>query len=117
MNSSITIPQVGFAVWQIPASETIAVVRVAFDAGYRHIDTAQPYGNEAEVGTAIVESGIAREDVFVTTKLHPQHGGYDTTGAELDASLRKLRTSYVDLYLLHWPSPSRDRYRGRDLFG
>jgi 2,5-diketo-D-gluconate reductase A len=104
------IPPAGFGVFQIPASRTTEVVRVALDAGYRHIDTAQVYGNEAEVGTAIVDSGLSREDVFITTKLNPQRHGYQSTGRELDASLRKLRTSYVDLFLLHWPAPGRDRY-------
>ncbi|MEI4747876.1 aldo/keto reductase [Rhodococcus erythropolis] len=110
MNNGIEIPQVGFGVYQIPASRTTEMVRVALDAGYRHVDTAQVYGNEAEVGTAIAESGLPREDVFITTKLNPQHHGYDSTSKELEESLRKLRTSYVDLYLLHWPSPGKDRY-------
>jgi 2,5-diketo-D-gluconate reductase A len=110
MNNGVGIPQVGFGVYQIPASRTTEMVRVALDAGYRHFDTAQAYGNEAEVGTAIVESGLPREDVFITTKLHPQHHGYASTRTELEESLRKLRTSYVDLYLLHLPSPSKERY-------
>jgi 2,5-diketo-D-gluconate reductase A len=109
-NNGIDIPQVGFGVYQIPASRTNEVVRVALDAGYRHVDTAQVYGNEAEVGTAIVESGLSREDVFITTKLNPQQHGYASTEEALEESLRKLRTSYVDLYLLHWPSPGKDRY-------
>ena len=109
-NNGVEIPHVGFGVYQIPASRTTEMVRVALDAGYRHVDTAQVYGNEAEVGTAIVESGLPREDVFITTKLNPQHHGYVSTSKELGESLRKLRTSYVDLYLLHWPSPGKDRY-------
>ncbi|GAA3622957.1 aldo/keto reductase [Kineosporia mesophila] len=109
-NNGIDIPQAGFGVYQIPASRTTEMVRVALDAGYRHIDTAQVYGNEAEVGTAIAESGLPREDVFITTKLNPQRHGYVSTGRELEESLRKLRTSYVDLYLLHWPSPGKDQY-------
>jgi 2,5-diketo-D-gluconate reductase A len=110
MNNGVEIPQVGFGVYRIPPSRTTEMVRVALDAGYRHIDTAQVYGNEAEVGTAIVGSGLPREDVFITTKLNPQHHGYASTSRELEESLRKLRTSYVDLYLLHWPSPGKDRY-------
>lgn len=98
------IPHVGLGVYRIPASRTAEAVRAALDAGYRHIDTAQVYGNEAEVGTAIRESGVPREDVFLTTKLNPQRHGYASTGRELAASLRKLQTSYVDLFLLHWPS-------------
>ncbi len=109
-NNGVEIPQIGFGVYQIPASRTPEMVRVALDAGYRHVDTAQVYGNEAEVGTAIVESGLPREDLFITTKLNPQHHGYVSTSKELEESLRKLRTSYVDLYLLHWPSPGRERY-------
>ncbi|MFI5436491.1 aldo/keto reductase [Rhodococcus baikonurensis] len=110
MNNGIEIPQIGFGVYQIPASRTTETVRVALDAGYRHVDAAQVYGNEAGVGTAIAESGLPREDVFITTKLNPQHHGYDSTSKELEESLRKLRTSYVDIYLLHWPSPGKDRY-------
>ncbi len=109
-NNGVEIPQAGFGVYRIPASRTAETVRIALEAGYRHIDTAQAYGNEAEVGTAIVRSGVPREDVFITTKLNPQRHGYVSTGQELEASLRKLRTSYVDLYLLHWPAPGRDRY-------
>lgn len=104
------VPPVGFGVFQIPASRTTEMVRVALDAGYRHIDTAQAYGNEAEVGRAIRESDVSREDVFITTKLHPQHHGFVSTGKQLEESLRKLGTSYVDLYLLHWPTPGQDRY-------
>lgn len=109
-NNGVDIPQVGVGVYQVPASRTAELVHVALDAGHRHIDTAQVYGNEAEVGTAIAESSLPREDVFTTTKLHPQHHGYGSTSQELDESLRKLQTSYVDLYLLHWPSPGEDRY-------
>jgi 2,5-diketo-D-gluconate reductase A len=109
-NNGIEIPPVGFGVYRIPAARTTETVRVALDAGYRHVDTAQMYGNEAEVGAAIAESGLPREDVFVTTKLNPQQHGYASAGKGLEESLRKLRTSYVDLYLLHWPAPGRDRY-------
>jgi 2,5-diketo-D-gluconate reductase A len=109
-NHGVEIPQIGFGVYRIPASKTTELVRVALDAGYRHIDTAQVYGNEAEVGTALVESGLPREDVFITTKLNPQRHGYVSTRQELEESLRRLRTSYVDLYLLHWPWPGQDRY-------
>ena len=110
-NNGVDIPQVGFGVYQIPASRTTEVVRVALDAGYRHLDTARTYGNEAEVGAAIVASGLPREDVVITTKLNPQRHGYDSTSGELEESLRKLRTPYVDLFLLHWPAPGKDRSR------
>jgi 2,5-diketo-D-gluconate reductase A len=109
-NNGFGIPQVGFGVFQIPASRTTETVRVALDAGYRHVDTAQVYGNEVEVGTAIVDSGLPRENVFITTKLNPQDHGYVSTGQALEKSVRKLQTSYVDLFLLHWPSPGKDRY-------
>ncbi|HEY0252071.1 MAG TPA: aldo/keto reductase [Kofleriaceae bacterium] len=109
-NNGVEIPQLGFGVFQIPASRTAEVVRVALDAGYRHVDTAQVYGNEAEVGRAIAESRLPREDVFLTTKLNPQHHGFAATRTQLEDSLRKLGTSYVDLFLLHWPSPGKDRY-------
>ena len=110
MNDGLEIPQVGFGVYQIPRSQTVETVRVAFDAGHRHIDVAQEYGNEAEVGQAVAESGLPREEVFISTKLNPQKHGYQSTIAELEESLRKLRTPYVDLYLLHWPSPGKEEY-------
>ena len=109
-NNGVEIPPVGFGVFQIPASRTTEIVRVALDAGHRHIDTAQVYGNEAEVGTAIAGSGVPRDEVFLTTKLSPLQHGHVSTRRALDESLRRLQTSYVDLYLLHWPSPGRDRY-------
>jgi 2,5-diketo-D-gluconate reductase A len=85
-------------------------VRTAFDAGYRHIDTAQGYGNEEGVGQAVRESGLAREDVFVTTKLNNSRHGYDEAISALDESLQKLGLEYVDLYLIHWPRPQADQY-------
>jgi 2,5-diketo-D-gluconate reductase A len=109
-NCGIDIPQVGFGVYQIPAARATEMVRIALDAGYRHIDTAQVYGNEAEVGTAIATSGLPREDIFITTKLNPSHHGYVSAIDRLEESLRRLRTPYVDLYLLHWPSPGKDQY-------
>ena len=83
-NNGIEIPQVGFGVYQILASRTTEMVRVALNASYRHVDTAQVYGNEAEIGTAIVESGLPREDVFITTKLNPQHQLLDFYGCRSD---------------------------------
>lgn len=110
LNDGSAVPQFGFGVFQIPADETRAAVRTALDAGYRHLDTAQMYGNEAEVGRAVAESGVARADVFVTTKLDNDRHGYDAALGALDESLRTLGFDYVDLFLIHWPRPQDGRY-------
>ena len=110
LNDGSHVPQFGFGVFQIPAGETVAAVRTALDAGYRHIDTAQMYGNEAEVGRAIAESDVARDDVFVTTKLDNGCHAYDAAIGALDESLRKLGFDHVDLFLIHWPRPQEGRY-------
>ena len=104
------IPQFGFGVFQVPPDETAETVRAAFDAGYRHVDTAQMYGNEEGVGRALRESGLPRDEVFVTTKLNNDGHGYDSALRRLDESLQKLGTDHVDLYLIHWPRPSDDRF-------
>lgn len=104
------IPQFGFGVFQVPPDETARAVLNAFEAGYRHIDTAQMYRNEEGVGQAIAESGLPRDEVFVTTKLNNNGHGYDSAIKELEESLRKLRLDHVDLYLIHWPLPHADRY-------
>ncbi|MCU1679288.1 MAG: aldo/keto reductase [Amycolatopsis sp.] len=108
--SGTTIPQLGFGVFQIPADDTAESVRTALDVGYRHIDTAQMYGNEVGVGVGIAKSGIAREDVFITTKLANDQHGYDNAVKALDGSLDRLGTSYVDLYLIHWPLAKKNLY-------
>jgi 2,5-diketo-D-gluconate reductase A len=110
LRSGHAIPQVGFGVFLVPPAETKAAVRSALEAGYRHIDTAAAYENEEAVGAAIAESGIAREDVFLTTKCWNGDQGYDTALSAFRASIDRLRTEYVDLYLIHWPAPARDRY-------
>ncbi|WP_037077120.1 aldo/keto reductase [Pseudonocardia spinosispora] len=110
LNNGVEIPQFGFGVFQVPPDQTADTVREAFAAGYRHIDTAQMYGNEEGVGEAIKNSGLAREDIFVTTKLNNQGHGYDSAISELEESLRKLQLDHVDLYLIHWPLPHQDRY-------
>jgi 2,5-diketo-D-gluconate reductase A len=110
LNNGVRIPQFGFGVFQIPPEETAQAVRTALDAGYRHIDTAQMYRNEAGVGAGIAESGLAREDVFVTTKLANDAQGYDNAINALEGSLRRLGFDYVDLYLIHWPLPHKDNY-------
>jgi diketogulonate reductase-like aldo/keto reductase len=102
--SGASIPQVGLGVWQASAGrETQNAVLSALRFGYRHIDTARIYGNEADVGAAVRDSGVPREEVFVTTKLWNQDQGYDRALRAFDASLKRLGLAYVDLYLLHWP--------------
>jgi 2,5-diketo-D-gluconate reductase A len=95
------IPVLGLGVWQVPdGAECVKAVRWALELGYRHIDTAQAYGNEESVGRALSESGVPREEVYITTKFYP--GGKDPA-AEAERSLRRLGLDYVDLYLIHWP--------------
>ncbi|MFI6875205.1 aldo/keto reductase [Streptomyces sp. NPDC050400] len=104
------MPQLGFGVFQVPDEETTAAVATALRAGYRSIDTAAIYGNERGVGQALADSGIDRDELFVTTKLWNADQGYDATLAAFDASLDKLGLDHVDLYLIHWPTPARDLY-------
>jgi 2,5-diketo-D-gluconate reductase A len=110
MNDGQLIPQLGFGVFQVPPAETAHAAGVALDAGYRLIDTAQGYGNEAGVGEAVRRSGIAREELFITTKLTNSEHGRDRALKAFDESLRQLGMEYVDLFLIHWPVPARDRY-------
>ncbi|HLU56365.1 MAG TPA: aldo/keto reductase [Pseudonocardia sp.] len=110
LNNGVQIPQFGFGVFQIEPARTAEAVRTALEAGYRHIDTAQGYGNEEGVGQAVRESGLPRDEVFITTKLINSRHGYDEAIAALDESLQKLGLDYVDLYLIHWPRPHADRY-------
>ncbi len=104
------IPQLGLGVWQTPQDVTASVVHTALLAGYRHIDTAAIYGNEAGVGEGIRSSGVSRQDIFVTTKLWNSSQGFDSTLKAFDQSLDLLGTDYVDLYLIHWPAPRKNRY-------
>ncbi len=110
LNNGVQLPQVGFGVFQVPEDETQRVVEQALEAGYRHIDTAAAYYTERGVGAAIRASGLAREEVFVTTKLRNGDQGYDTALRAFDDSRRALGLDVVDLYLVHWPVPSKDRY-------
>lgn len=103
MNNHVDIPVLGFGVFQIPAEETEQAVVDAIQAGYRHIDTAQIYLNEREVGLGIKRSGIPREEIFVTTKVWVENFGYETTKASLDRSLERLDMDYVDMVLIHQP--------------
>ena len=100
----VAMPLVGFGTWQATGRAGYDAVRVALETGYRHIDTATAYGNEDEVGRALRDSGVPREEVFLTTKLPPDHAGHERR--TLDASLAALGTDYVDLWLIHWPPPS-----------
>lgn len=110
LNNGVQIPQLGYGVFQVPPDETEKHVSTALAAGYRHIDTAKVYGNETGVGKAIASSGIAREELFVTTKLRGRDHGHDATIAACEASLERLGLDAADLYLIHWPLPSKDRY-------
>ena len=104
------IPQLGFGVFQVPPQDTAAVATQALLAGYRHIDTAAGYRNEAGVGQAIHAAGLQRDDVFITTKCSNGDHGHDQAKRALKASLNQLEMEYVDLYLIHWPVPSKDMY-------
>jgi len=108
--NGVTIPQVGFGVFKVPDDKTEAVVRTALDAGYRAIDTAAMYGNERGVGRAVASSGLPRDDVFVTTKLWNTDQGRNAALKAFDASMANLGLDVLDLYLVHWPAPSNDRY-------
>lgn len=110
LNNGAVIPQLGFGVFQIDPADTARAVTTAFETGYRHVDTAQMYGNEAEVGQAIKDSGLARDDLWVTTKCDNGNHGFDESQAALDESLGKLGLDHVDLYLIHWPLPGKDRF-------
>ncbi|SDC18684.1 aldo/keto reductase [Actinokineospora iranica] len=110
LNDGTTIPQIGFGVWQVPDDEVTAAVATAIEAGYRSIDTAAIYGNEAGTGAAVAASGLPREDLYITTKLWNSEQGYDSTLRAFDESLAKLKLDYVDLYLIHWAAPGRDAY-------
>jgi len=105
-----TIPQFGLGVYKVEDSLAAELVEGAIDAGYRHVDTAKLYFNEKGVGAGVRASGVPREELFVTTKVWNDDQGYDETLRAFDRSLDLLGMDYVDLYLIHWPAPSRDRY-------
>ncbi|MDI9897402.1 aldo/keto reductase [Rhodococcus sp. IEGM 1381] len=110
LGSNVTIPQLGFGVFQVPPDATADVATDALNIGYRHIDTAAGYRNEPGVGEALRRVGLDREDVFITTKCFNDSHGYEPAKRALDVSLSQLGVDYVDLYLIHWPVPSRDLY-------
>jgi diketogulonate reductase-like aldo/keto reductase len=106
----VSIPQLGIGVFQVPPEETTENVTHAIEAGYRHIDTAKAYENEAQVGQAVRASGLDRSEFFITTKVSNSDHGYDKATAAIKASLGRLEMEHVDLILIHWPVPSQDRY-------
>jgi len=110
LNNKVEMPQLGFGVFLVPPDEVVEPVRSALDAGYRLIDTATLYGNEEGVGRAIRESGVPRDELFITTKVWNTDQGYDSTLRAFDHSQSLLGIDVVDLYLIHWPAPKRDRY-------
>ena len=110
LRGGVEIPQLGFGVFQVPPDETVESVGRALEVGYRHVDTAAAYRNEEQVGEAIRASGLARDEVFVTTKCFNTNHGYDEATAALQRSLSRLGFDALDLYLIHWPVPKRDRY-------
>lgn len=110
LNDGLKIPTVGFGTWKVSDAEAPAVVEAALAAGYRSIDTAAIYANEAGVGTAIKNSSLDRSEIFLTTKVWNSEQGYDSTLRAMESSLKKLKTDYVDLYLIHWPMPAQDKY-------
>jgi 2,5-diketo-D-gluconate reductase A len=110
LNDGHTIPQLGFGVFKVEPTETTRIVSDALEVGYRHIDTAAIYGNEEGVGKAIADSGIDRSELFVTTKLWNEKQGTQSALDAFDESLEKLGLDYVDLYLIHWPTPAKDTY-------
>lgn len=110
LHSTIEMPQLGFGVWQVEENEAVPAVTKAIETGYRSIDTAAIYGNEKQVGEAIRQSGAARDELFITTKVWNTDQGYDNTLKSFETSLDKLGLDYVDLYLIHWPTPEFDEY-------
>ncbi|GJD58300.1 aldo/keto reductase [Methylobacterium dankookense] len=110
LNDGRAMPRLGFGVYQVEEARAPEIVGVAIRAGYRSIDTAAIYGNEAGIGRAIRDAEVARADLFVTTKLWNDHHGYDAAQAGLDESLDRLGLDHVDLYLIHWPCPGQGRF-------
>ena len=108
LNNGIQIPQLGFGVYQVDPAETKDATLTAFEVGYRHIDTAEMYGNEAGVGEAIRASGIDRSEIFVTSKLNNGFHRRDDALKAFDGTLDELKSDYVDLFLIHWPLPTTD---------
>lgn len=111
LNDGVQIPQLGLGVWQLDDEQAYNSSVAALKAGYRHIDTAMIYGNEGGVGRAVAESGLSRDEIFITTKLWNTDQGYDSTLRAFDASMAKLGLEQLDLYLIHWALPKKAAYR------
>ncbi|KAF1072968.1 MAG: putative oxidoreductase [Pseudomonas citronellolis] len=111
LNDGVAIPQLGFGVWKLDDTQACEATRTALATGYRQIDTASSYGNEAGVGRAVRDSGLAREQIFITTKLWNADQGFDNTLRAFDASLQRLGLETLDLYLIHWAIPKKGLYR------
>ncbi|MBP3855180.1 MAG: aldo/keto reductase [Ruminiclostridium sp.] len=110
LTNGVKIPIIGFGTWQTPNDDTgVNAVLSALEAGYRHIDTAQGYGNESSVGKAVSISGIPRDEIFITSKLANSMHGYDNTMSSFEQTLRDLGTDHLDLFLIHWPNPIKYR--------
>lgn len=107
--NGVSIPCMGYGTYKVTGEEAVAIVKMALSAGYRHLDTARMYGNEKEVGQAIKQSGIARNDIFLTSKVWRTELSYDAVMKSVEGSLQDLDTDYLDLCLLHWPMPETDR--------
>lgn len=110
LHNGVRIPCIGFGTWQVQNGETaVTAVKDAIALGYRHIDTAAGYGNEESIGIAVKQSGIAREDIFITSKLQNTEHGYENTMAAFEQTMKNLDMDYLDLYLIHWPNPIKYR--------
>lgn len=110
LSNGVKIPIIGFGTWQVENGETaVSSVKAALQCGYRHIDTAAGYGNEESVGIAVKESGIARKNIFITSKLQNDRHGYKNTMAAFERTMKHLNMDYLDLYLIHWPNPAKFR--------
>lgn len=107
LNNGVEIPLIGFGTYKMHGAELEKAIEVGLEAGYRHFDTAALYGNEEEIGNVLKNTGVKREDIFITTKVWNDDQGYDNTMAAIDVSLEKLQTDFVDLYLVHWPIPEK----------
>jgi diketogulonate reductase-like aldo/keto reductase len=115
LKNGVEIPCIGLGTWQTPEGElAYNAVRDALSHGYRHVDTAAVYGNEVSVGRAVRESGIPREEIFVTSKLWNTVRGCDETKKAFEESLERLGLDYLDLYLIHWPNPKGFRHRWKE---
>jgi diketogulonate reductase-like aldo/keto reductase len=113
--NGVKIPCVGFGTWQAPDGDVcVSSVKAAIKAGYRHIDTAAAYGNESSVGAAVKQSGVPRDELFITTKLWNDDRGYEGTLEAFENSMGKLGLEYLDLYLIHWPNPVKFRNNWRE---